>query len=311
MSAQQIAAALGEASQSGEWWRCRCPAESHKSAALAVRDGPRGLIAHCHAGCSTEVVLEQIQKIETELEHDGILSAPPPQRSRATIEARRKFRRDTARDIWATSWPWHTGTIIETYLASRLILIDPPSSIRLQGALGPYGMHSAARGCRPQMVAAVQDVNRRLVAVSRTFLAIDGSCKASVDPQRLFVGTTKGAACRLALWRPGDWLLVSEGVETGLSLLQATQHPTWAALSAEGIRFLQLPREIDRVLVGADNDQNGVGIRLAEEAVKRFRQEGRKAEIFPPPEVGKDWNDRHLTADFWASRPPTSAMVAA
>ena len=49
--AETIARALGEACRSGGWWRCRCPVHQSSGATLALRDGPRGLIAHCHAGC--------------------------------------------------------------------------------------------------------------------------------------------------------------------------------------------------------------------------------------------------------------------
>jgi hypothetical protein len=50
-TAGEIAAALGGACRSGAWWRCRCPAHDGRGASLALRNGERGLIVNCFAGC--------------------------------------------------------------------------------------------------------------------------------------------------------------------------------------------------------------------------------------------------------------------
>lgn len=44
------------------------------------------------------------------------------------------------------------------------------------------------------MVALVERVEYGPVGVSRTFLAIDGSMKATLDPPRLFTGPVGGGA---------------------------------------------------------------------------------------------------------------------
>ena len=62
-AAEQIARALGAACKSGGWWRCRCPVHQSDGATLALRDGPRGLIAHCHAGCSRDDVLAELRRL--------------------------------------------------------------------------------------------------------------------------------------------------------------------------------------------------------------------------------------------------------
>ena len=54
MTVAQIAAALGMARRSGGWWRCLCPVHGSRtgqSATLTLRNGKRGLVAVCHAGC--------------------------------------------------------------------------------------------------------------------------------------------------------------------------------------------------------------------------------------------------------------------
>jgi hypothetical protein len=51
MLAAEIAAALGGGYRSGGWDRSHCPVHQSGGATLALRDSPRGLIVHCHAGC--------------------------------------------------------------------------------------------------------------------------------------------------------------------------------------------------------------------------------------------------------------------
>src|SRR5215472_3374498 len=65
MMADQIAAALGAAQRSGRWARCICPvhgSRTGRSATLALRDGGRGLIAVCHAGCDATDILAELRR---------------------------------------------------------------------------------------------------------------------------------------------------------------------------------------------------------------------------------------------------------
>jgi hypothetical protein len=54
VSAGEVAHVLGGASRSGAWWRCRCQVHCSRGATLALRDGERGLIVKCWAGCDRE-----------------------------------------------------------------------------------------------------------------------------------------------------------------------------------------------------------------------------------------------------------------
>ena len=70
-----------------------------------------------------------------------------------------------------------------------------------------------------------------LVGVHCTYLAPDGSGKAA-GSSRTSASSARSAAAPSG-WRPRpDTLAVSEGIETGLSYMEATGTPTWAALSA-------------------------------------------------------------------------------
>ena len=63
MTAANIAAALGGGHCSGEWHRCICPVHQSRGPTLALRDGPHGLIAYCHAGCSRDEVLTELSRL--------------------------------------------------------------------------------------------------------------------------------------------------------------------------------------------------------------------------------------------------------
>lgn len=58
-----------------------------------------------------------------------------------------------------------------------------------------------------------------------------------------------------------------------------------------GIERADLPQEIRRIIIFADNDKSTTGQRAAAKAVLRFRAEGRETKILVPDEPGQDFND--------------------
>ena len=92
----------------------------------------------------------------------------------------------------------------------------------------------------------------------------------------------------MRLGTPGKVLMVGEGIETCLAVMQATGRPTWAALSTSGLRALDLPGTVREVIVLADGDDPGEA--AACEAARRWKREGRSVRIARPPR-GTDFND--------------------
>jgi phage/plasmid primase-like uncharacterized protein len=135
------------------------------------------------------------------------------------------------------------------------------------------------------MIGAVQNVTGHLLGVHRTYLEWDGIKR--VDKRML--GRVRGGAVRLS--SAGEELAVAEGIETALSVLQATGRRTWAALSAAGLIALELPPLpiAASVLIAADHDQ--VGLEAAQHLAKRLVLEGRRIRIAKPPKPGTDFND--------------------
>ena len=83
-------------------------------------------------------------------------------------------------------------------------------------------------------------------------------------------------------------LILGEGIESTLSVVQDTGKPAWATLSTSGLRAVQLPPEAGTVIIAADGDEPGET--AAKEAAGRFMDEGRSVKIARPP-VGMDFND--------------------
>jgi hypothetical protein len=102
----------------------------------------------------------------------------------------------------------------------------------------------------------------------------------------MMFGPCRGGAVRLA--KPGEVLMLGEGIETCLAAMQATGHPAWAALSTSGLRTLDLPADACELIVLADGDDPGEA--AARDAAFRWKREGRRVRIARPPQ-GLDFND--------------------
>ena len=207
---------------------------------------------------------------------------------RRDAEARDQRRRiSLARDMMAVSLP-AAGSVVERYLLSRGITIVPPA-IRYLPAHYIYARHPSGSR-RPVMITAVECVRRvGIVGAHRTWLAPDGSGKASLDPARISTGAISGGAVRLAA--AAAELLVGEGLETCLAAMMAVAIPAWAALSTSGMAALNLPSIVRTVIILADHDHHGAGEDAARTAASRWLRDGRRAKIAMPPIPGADFND--------------------
>lgn len=270
--------------RNGAGWLIRCPVPSHgrgkgdRNPSLSITDGAGGrLLVKCFAGCDPRDVLRALGCDSTE----NAFSRGTPAKVAKPAKVGDAERTAKARAIWREAVP-AAGTLVETYLRSRSITIDPPLSLRFH----PRLWHVRARRAMPAMVAGVQDPEGRIVAVHRTWLAADGSCKAAVDPQKAAIGPCRGSAVRLAA--AGEALQLAEGVETGLALLQATEAPTWVTLGTGGLAAVILPEAVRTVIICADGDAPGEVAAIT--AAERFTREGRHVRIARPP-AGLDFND--------------------
>jgi hypothetical protein len=272
VSAESIAAALG-GYKASSGWMAHCPAHDDRTPSLSLRDGETGaLMFYCHAGCTQQQVIAALQA-------RGIW-----------LDLRPRFPTAAKRDAGPGKAPpslyiWHAAgpaaeTLAETYLRSRGISLSLPPALRFH----PRLKHPSG-GTWPAMVALVTRDDKP-VAVHRTFLSRDGKAKAPVEPQKMMLGPCRGGAVRLA--EVGTPLMVGEGIETCLSVMQATGCPAWAALSTSGLRALDLPEGVIEVIILADGDAPGE--RAARHAAARWVRQGQRVRIARPP-PNHDFND--------------------
>jgi DNA primase len=144
----------------------------------------------------------------------------------------------------------------------------------------------------PAMAAPVVGIDGNQVGVHMTYLRADGAGKADFphrDWQRECRGVVRGGAIRLGSHNPDHELIIAEGIETTLSAMQIFDLPGWSAVSAGGLKSLELPPVVRRVLVAADNDTAGRQTALT--AYQRWTGEGREVRVKVPPNAGDDFND--------------------
>jgi DNA primase len=139
----------------------------------------------------------------------------------------------------------------------------------------------------PCLVALVTSGDDRAVGIQRTFLRDDGR-KADLPDGRVkfSLGRIRGGAIRLA--PVAAELIVTGGVEDGLSLQQELGRAVWPATGEGNMASMVLPRAVQSVVIGADGDE--AGERFAQAAAKAFALEGRRARIIRPVSPHKDFN---------------------
>lgn len=287
-TAETIARALG-LRRAGREFTGRCPACGYKSGFMLNERGG-AILACCHAGGCSQAELWGA------LDQAGF--APRAARDRCRLSKRRgKLSRRVAAALVATGNSsdsqaaalaiWRRsqsaqGTVVETYLREARGYTGPIPAV-LRFALGRHPSDPKRR--HPMMVAAVMLADR-IVAVHRTFLRSDGRGKANLDPDKMTLGPCKGAAVQLA--PAGTVLAIAEGIKSALGYMQVCGTPTWAALSAVGIRNLVLPGCVQHVVIAADPDP--VGIMVAHAAARLWLGDGRLVSI-ARPSLGLDFND--------------------
>jgi putative DNA primase/helicase len=203
--------------------------------------GPIDLLHHA-TGLTNTALFEEAARLAHVDRPRSVQSTPP---------RRRDHSREVARILDACQ-PL-AGSLGEVYLRSRG-LSDPGSPDLLFNAdLTDY---EAKRGW-PGMVAIVRDdAGAPTGGIHRTFLLDDGSGKAPAGKKML--DPVAGGSVRLAPLSGDGHLGIAEGIETALSAQAVFGIPTWAALSADGLRRWQWPAGINRITIFADSGDAGM-----------------------------------------------------
>jgi hypothetical protein len=285
MTAETMAKALG-GRKVGQGWTARCPAHDDREPSLSIRDADGKVLVRCHAGCDQRDVIAAL-KARGLWGGKERLSLPKPSRRKVSSprpDPSQAERSAVALSIWQSTIP-ADGTPVDAYLALRGLTCSRPPSLRFHS-----GLKHPSGGTWPCMVALVtRGADDKPLAIHRTFLARNGQGKAPVEPAKMMLGPCRNGAVRLG--DPRDVLMIGEGIETCLAVMQTTGNPAWAALSTSGLRALDLPDCVRDLIVLADGDDPGEA--AARDCALRWMRQGRRVRIARPPR-GLDFNDMLL-----------------
>jgi len=170
------------------------------------------------------------------------------------------------------------GTIAEKYLAGRGVVVPAQASLRFHPNVY-YRDDNGNRSAHPALLAAVHDNDGKFRAVNRTWIDRRGSGLAPIATPKKALGHLLGHAVRFG--KPGDILIVGEGVETILSLKCARPDIAMAAaLTANHLAAFIPPSHIKHVIIARDNDDAGKSAACA--LTKRVHEDGIIAHIIVP-----------------------------
>lgn len=263
-------------------WTACCPAHDDQQPSLSLREDNGRLLWKCHAGCSQEDVGRKLRDMGLQ-GRDLVQDAHLRYSSKDAI--RQINRIDAAQRIIAECQP-AKGTLVEAYLNSRSIIAVPAQLL-----FHPDLYHSPGQNF-PAMVARIFDPITRKPAgsIHRTWLSHDGLGKALITPEKKMLGPCAGGVVILGNHIEGQTVLVGEGIETVLSGMQSTGFLGLAALSAGNLERLVLPSSLNDIIILADNDESGVGLKSARVLANRMNKNGCSVRIATPPFNG-DMND--------------------
>ncbi len=190
------------------------------------------------------------------------------------------------------------GTPAAIYLRSRGITMDPPHTLRFARLAPPKmegnGLLAAnGPGLLPTLVAIVTDAAGELVGLQRTYLTEDGRKAATraTDTDRkpkvkYSLGNVVGGSIQIG--PPAASMLVTEGLEDGLTLAQALGRSVWVAAGTSMMPQMTFGPVTRAVVIGADGDD--AGDVAAMKAAEAFAKSGLATRIMRPTPPFKDFN---------------------
>jgi phage/plasmid primase-like uncharacterized protein len=226
--------------------------------------------------------INQLRVIRTAMTSAG--PAKPPN----DYEKQRKL--NLAARIWNESRP-AIGTLVERYLFTRCLVYenDMPNVLRFHPSL----IHEPTRQYFPVMVAAVHNANGEFTGIHRTYLAPDGSGKATVTEGgvKRMLGDCFGAHVQFTPPQ-NNKLAIAEGIETALSIMQSCpDYGVWSAMSLGNLKA-PVPKTVGEIVICADGDNKDprMAERILREAADDHINRGHTVLVARPPQ-GMDFND--------------------
>ncbi|WP_051961791.1 toprim domain-containing protein [Methylobacter sp. BBA5.1] len=135
----------------------------------------------------------------------------------------------------------------------------------------------------PAMLALVEKDNRA-ITIHRSFLTGDGRKAPVESPKKLMPVPADhlivGSGIRLG--NPGRVLSVTEGIETALSVIEATGMVTWPLISSTLMSHFIIPQGVEKLIIWSDLDRTHAGTFAAQKLAERAKTQGIQVEIREP-----------------------------
>ncbi|MEH3122001.1 MAG: CHC2 zinc finger domain-containing protein [Sphingomonas phyllosphaerae] len=276
-----------------------CPFHQERSPSFEVNDA-KGTY-HCH-GCGASgdhfTALKLLDGLAFRdayqaLTNDTFPAVDPAQKARAAAEEAesRAAAIADARMMWDRCVS-PIGTPAERYLReARAISAPLPPTVRFGRVPTSRDENGAWKRPYPAAVFACTDGGGDIIGLQRVFLRDDGTDKRWGKRSKLSLGRPRGSAVRLTAHADPAEVIVCEGPEDGLTLMQEMPAAAvWVTLGTAMMPEVQYPPSVRSIVVAGQND--GPGRTAAEATRGPLLERGFAARvIYPKPEF-KDWNDQ-------------------
>lgn len=257
--AGEIARSLGrgkEEKNGAGWLTFCCAHDNHNTPSLSVTDDNKGGVdVYCHSGCD-------FKEIKDKLRGMGLLPewVPDKKKGQKNLEKHTSISKSEetatpnpeppAEEKESYIWKHATKEGLEhakKYFAGRAITIDPlPVCLKWNA----YSDKKTGEQQNIIVAAASKPIDDKVFAVQRLFIDLETHKKTGAKMHGICEGR--------GVWfdRKGDKaeIVVGEGIETVLSVMQATGKNGVAALSAAGVKGLTIPDETNVLYLAVDSD---------------------------------------------------------
>lgn len=281
--------------KTGQEWKACCPFHSEKTPSFTINDA-KGF-GHCF-GCGwhgdvIRFVMDLFgcgfREAYQRLVNADLPAMTPLERAKMDAEDRLAdlAKEQAARQFWKQTGPV-AGTPGEIYLRARGITAEPPPVVRFGMIPSWQNKETGEWGRpRPSIVCGCEDATGAIVGIQRIFFPGDDPSLGKADC-KLSLGTVRGSAMRLA--PPGPVIVMTEGPEDGLSLLQdGPDLPVWVPFGTSMMPSVHLPPIVRKVIIAGQN--NTAGRVAVNKAAIAIGETGREVGFAWPPAEFDDWND--------------------
>lgn len=251
---------------SGNTAMCPCPAHADRTPSLAIRQGDRGILVTCHAGCDAADVLRALRRI-----------AKLPSIGPTAVLARQASQPSAFLAIWQAGRQIE-GTLAERYVREGRNIWAPLEDLRYHPRC-PRGQGRLVQ-FEPALLVAMRKAGE-IVAIQRIFLdpATGGYTEKLVLGQAIGAAWTNGP--------PGRTIGICEGFETAAAYTSLTGIQAWATMGAKRFHQVEIPAPVETVILLADNDPDGR--RGQRRALEAYARPGLAIETEWPPGRMNDW----------------------